>query len=75
MFAIRKNDLYIYKRQLTFEIQKNQNSQLTNRLLQDVMHDYISNLEIPSKGEIEAKYTKVLHGMRMRARKLLQFAR
>ncbi|KAI7858748.1 hypothetical protein BDC45DRAFT_531295 [Circinella umbellata] len=49
--------------------------QLTNRLLQDVMEDYISNLEIPSKGEIEVKYTKVLHGMRMRARKLLQFAR
>ncbi|KAI9488449.1 hypothetical protein BDB00DRAFT_963705 [Zychaea mexicana] len=49
--------------------------QLTNRLLQDVMQDYISNLKIPSEGEIEAKYTKVLHGMRMRARKLLQFAR
>ena len=49
-----------------------------NRLLQDVMRDYISSLKIPSEsvdGGIEVKYTKLLHTMRMRARKLLQFAR
>ncbi|KAI9270908.1 hypothetical protein EDC94DRAFT_690820 [Helicostylum pulchrum] len=51
---------------------------LTNRLLADVMRDYISSLKIPSEsvdGGIEVKYTKLLHTMRMRARKLLQFAR
>ncbi|KAI8968533.1 hypothetical protein BDF20DRAFT_828273 [Mycotypha africana] len=52
---------------------------LTNRLLQDVMHDYISKLKIPPESVedngIEVKYTKLLHTMRMRARKLLQFAR
>lgn len=53
-------------------------SQLTNRLLGDVMQDYISNLKLPPEsvdGGIEVKYTKLLHNMRMRARKLLQFAR
>ena len=53
-------------------------SQLTNRLLQDVMQDYISSLKVPSEsidGGIEVKYTKLLHTMRMRARKLLQFAK
>lgn len=53
-------------------------SSLTNRLLADVMRDYISSLKIPSEsvdGGIEVKYTKLLHTMRMRARKLLQFAR
>ncbi|KAI8149822.1 hypothetical protein BJV82DRAFT_503267 [Fennellomyces sp. T-0311] len=52
--------------------------QLTNRLLQDVMQDYISSLKVPSEaidGGIEVKYTKLLHTMRMRARKLLQFAK
>lgn len=41
------------------------------------MRDYISSLKIPSEsdGGIEVKYTKLLHTMRMRARKLLQFAR
>jgi mitogen-activated protein kinase kinase kinase len=43
------------------------------------MHDYISKLKIPAEevdgGDIEVKYTKLLHTMRMRARKLLQFAR
>ncbi|KAI8047361.1 uncharacterized protein B0P05DRAFT_566249 [Gilbertella persicaria] len=51
---------------------------LTNRLLADVMHDYISSLKVPPEsvdGGIEVKYTKLLHTMRMRARKLLQFAR
>ncbi|EPB82561.1 STE/STE11/SSK protein kinase [Mucor circinelloides 1006PhL] len=51
---------------------------LTNRLLADVMHDYISKLKISPEsvdGGIEVKYTKLLHTMRMRARKLLQFAR
>ncbi|KAI7906820.1 uncharacterized protein BX663DRAFT_427175 [Cokeromyces recurvatus] len=51
---------------------------LTNRLLADVMHDYISKLKVPPEsvdGGIEIKYTKLLHTMRMRARKLLQFAR
>ncbi|PHZ16419.1 uncharacterized protein RHIMIDRAFT_198061 [Rhizopus microsporus ATCC 52813] len=51
---------------------------LTNRLLADVMRDYISSLKIPPEAVddgIEAKYTKLLHTMRMRARKLLQFAR
>lgn len=54
------------------------NSSLTNRLLADVMHDYISKLKISPEsvdGGIEVKYTKLLHTMRMRARKLLQFAR
>lgn len=53
-------------------------SSLTNRLLADVMHDYISKLKISPEsvdGGIEVKYTKLLHTMRMRARKLLQFAR
>lgn len=53
-------------------------SQMTNRLLTDVMHDYISNLKIPSESAdsgVEDKYTKLLHTMRMRARKLLQFAK
>lgn len=53
-------------------------SQLTNRLLGDVMQDYINNLELKPEsvdGGIEVKYTKLLHNMRMRARKLLQFAR
>ncbi|KAI8375041.1 hypothetical protein EDC96DRAFT_437281 [Choanephora cucurbitarum] len=51
---------------------------LTNRLLADVMNDYISSLKVPPEsvdGGIEVKYTKLLHTMRMRARKLLQFAR
>ncbi|KAG1474545.1 hypothetical protein G6F56_000304 [Rhizopus delemar] len=51
---------------------------LTNRLLVDVMRDYISSLQIPSEavGEaIEHKFTQLLHTMRMRARKLLQFAK
>lgn len=51
---------------------------MTNRLLADVMRDYISSLKIPPEsvdGGIEVKYTKLLHTMRMRARKLLQFAR
>lgn len=51
---------------------------MTNRLLTDVMHDYISNLKIPPEsvdGGVEDKYTKLLHTMRMRARKLLQFAK
>ncbi|KAI8096340.1 uncharacterized protein BX664DRAFT_323706 [Halteromyces radiatus] len=51
---------------------------LTNRLLGDVMRDYIASLKVPSEavvGGIEVKYTKLLHTMRMRARKLLQFAR
>ncbi|KAG1143307.1 hypothetical protein G6F37_005042 [Rhizopus arrhizus] len=51
---------------------------LTNRLLNDVMRDYISSLKIPSEAvddAIEVKFTKLLHTMRMRARKLLQFAR
>ncbi|KAG1226822.1 hypothetical protein G6F35_002781 [Rhizopus arrhizus] len=51
---------------------------LTNRLLADVMRDYIANLKIPSESiedAIEVKFTKLLHTMRMRARKLLQFAR
>ncbi|CAO3622761.1 unnamed protein product [Cunninghamella echinulata] len=51
---------------------------LTNRLLADVMRDYITSLKIPPEavdGGVEVKYTKVLHTMRMRARKLLQFAR
>ncbi|CEG74297.1 hypothetical protein RMATCC62417_09534 [Rhizopus microsporus] len=42
------------------------------------MRDYISSLKIPPEAVddgIEAKYTKLLHTMRMRARKLLQFAR
>lgn len=40
------------------------------------MRDYISSLKVPSEsGGIEVKYTKLLHTMRMRARKLLQFAR
>ncbi|KAI9319195.1 hypothetical protein BX666DRAFT_2025516 [Dichotomocladium elegans] len=50
--------------------------QLTNRLLGDVMKDYISSLKIQPESVdagIEAKYTKLLHNMRMRARKLLQF--
>jgi mitogen-activated protein kinase kinase kinase len=53
-------------------------SSLTNRLLGDVMRDYIASLKVPSEavvGGIEVKYTKLLHTMRMRARKLLQFAR
>lgn len=53
-------------------------SSLTNRLLGDVMRDYIASLKVPSDavvGGIEVKYTKLLHTMRMRARKLLQFAR
>ncbi|CAO3588944.1 unnamed protein product [Absidia cylindrospora] len=51
---------------------------LTNRLLGDAMRDYIASLKVPSEavvGGIEVKYTKLLHTMRMRARKLLQFAR
>ncbi|KAI8377509.1 uncharacterized protein BYT42DRAFT_496875 [Radiomyces spectabilis] len=51
---------------------------LTNSLLGDVMRDYISNLKIQPEsveGGIEIKYTNLLHTMRMRARKLLQFAR
>ncbi|KAI8068564.1 hypothetical protein BC940DRAFT_237646 [Gongronella butleri] len=51
---------------------------LTNRLLNDVMHDYMQSLNVPSEavdGGIEVKYTKLLHTMRMRARKLLQFAK
>ncbi|CAO3646374.1 unnamed protein product [Cunninghamella blakesleeana] len=51
---------------------------LTNRLLADVMRDYIASLKVPPEavdGGVEVKYTKVLHTMRMRARKLLQFAR
>ncbi|KAI8988853.1 hypothetical protein BDB01DRAFT_719571 [Pilobolus umbonatus] len=51
---------------------------LTNRLLQDVMRDYITRLETSHKSVddgIQLKYTKLLHTMRMRARKLLQFAR
>lgn len=42
------------------------------------MRDYISSLKVPPEsvdGGIEVKYTKLLHTMRMRARKLLQFAR
>jgi mitogen-activated protein kinase kinase kinase len=42
------------------------------------MRDYIANLKIPSESiedAIEVKFTKLLHTMRMRARKLLQFAR
>jgi mitogen-activated protein kinase kinase kinase len=42
------------------------------------MRDYISSLKIPSEAvddAIEVKFTKLLHTMRMRARKLLQFAR
>lgn len=42
------------------------------------MQDYISSLKVPPEAEdrgIEVKYTKVLHTMRMRARKLLQFAK
>jgi mitogen-activated protein kinase kinase kinase len=42
------------------------------------MQDYISSLKIPPEsvdGGIEIKYTKLLHTMRMRARKLVQFAR
>lgn len=53
-------------------------SSLTNRLLADVMRDYIASLKVPPEavdGGVEVKYTKVLHTMRMRARKLLQFAR
>ncbi|KAI8883185.1 hypothetical protein K501DRAFT_219835 [Backusella circina FSU 941] len=51
---------------------------LTNTLLADVMQDYISSLKVPSEsvdGGIGIKYTKLLHTMRMRARKLVQFAR
>ncbi|KAG0169454.1 Suppressor of Sensor Kinase (SLN1) [Apophysomyces sp. BC1015] len=51
---------------------------LTNRLLADVMREYNANLKVPPEsvdGGIEVKYTKLLHTMRMRARKLLQFAK
>ncbi|KAI9007498.1 hypothetical protein CLU79DRAFT_712017 [Phycomyces nitens] len=51
---------------------------LTNRLLADVMREYNANLTVPSEsvdGGIEVKYTKLLHTMRMRARKLLQFSK
>ncbi|KAF7726975.1 Suppressor of Sensor Kinase (SLN1) [Apophysomyces ossiformis] len=51
---------------------------LTNRLLADVMREYNENLKPPPEsvdGGIEVKYTKLLHTMRMRARKLLQFAK
>lgn len=46
----------------------------------DVMSDFASNLETLSavSGDdegIEFKYTQLLHTMRMRARKLLQFSR
>ncbi|KAI7866076.1 hypothetical protein BDF14DRAFT_1818514 [Spinellus fusiger] len=51
---------------------------LTNRLLADVMREYNLNLKVPTETlncGIEAKYTRALHNMRMRARKLLQFAK
>ncbi|KAL0083874.1 hypothetical protein F4703DRAFT_1794356 [Phycomyces blakesleeanus] len=51
---------------------------LTNRLLVDVMREYNANLTVPSEstdGSIEVKYTQLLHTMRMRARKLLQFSK
>ncbi|KAI7872832.1 hypothetical protein BDF14DRAFT_1749213 [Spinellus fusiger] len=51
---------------------------LTNRQLMSVMQDYMANLKDPLEtieNDIESGYTKILHTMRMRARKLLQFAK
>ncbi|KAL0076915.1 hypothetical protein J3Q64DRAFT_1684238, partial [Phycomyces blakesleeanus] len=51
---------------------------LTERQLADVMEDYITSLEAPLEtldNGVESGYTKILHTMRMRARKLLQFSK
>ncbi|CAO3597692.1 unnamed protein product [Absidia cylindrospora] len=50
---------------------------LTIRQLQDVMTDLNAIIKIDEHGDVdlESRYTKLLHVMRMRARKILQFAK
>ncbi|KAI9491321.1 hypothetical protein BDB00DRAFT_834015 [Zychaea mexicana] len=50
----------------------------TNRLLADLMADFMTSLDTAGADndeDVEFKYTELLHTMRMRARKLLQFSR
>ncbi|KAI9264970.1 hypothetical protein BDA99DRAFT_546746 [Phascolomyces articulosus] len=49
-----------------------------NRLLNDLMVDFMTSLDTANADgdeDVEFKYTELLHTMRMRARKLLQFSR
>ncbi|KAG2222816.1 hypothetical protein INT45_011626 [Circinella minor] len=49
-----------------------------NRLLNDLTADFITSLDTANADndeDVEFKYTELLHTMRMRARKLLQFSR
>ncbi|KAI9312075.1 hypothetical protein BX666DRAFT_1866553 [Dichotomocladium elegans] len=51
----------------------------TNRLLTDLMTEFVSGLQLTDQDDdsekIEFKYTEILHAIRMRARKLLQFSK
>ena len=56
-------------------------SSFTNRLLADLMTDFMGSIDSSDdeteydSDKIEFKYTEVLHTIRMRARKLLQFSK
>lgn len=56
-------------------------SSFTNRLLADLMTDFMESIDASEdeaeydSDKIEFKYTEVLHTIRMRARKLLQFSK
>lgn len=56
-------------------------SSFTNRLLADLMTDFMGSIDTSEDeaeyddDKIEFKYTEVLHTIRMRARKLLQFSK